>query len=67
MQEYIVYSGEGFTQDALGEEVQNLQILGFYQAENKADAIRQSLEDFDEDAFPLRIAILVMHDAIRND
>lgn len=38
MNEYIFYTKEGFTQSPNGEDVENLQILGFEKAENKENA-----------------------------
>lgn len=45
MNEYIFYTAEGFTQAPNGEDVENLQILGFAKANNENKAFISLLQE----------------------
>lgn len=45
MNEYVIYTPQGFTQSPTNEEVENCQILGFVKAYNIEQARLQLMED----------------------
>ncbi len=47
MNKYIFYTFEGFTQSPNGDDVENLQILGFESAPAKDEALRNLLNNND--------------------
>ena len=47
MNKYIFYTFEGFTQSPNGDDVENLQILGFESASTKDEALHNLLNNND--------------------
>lgn len=48
MKKYIVITTDGYTEDKDGNHVENAQVLGWYRAENKQNAIKQARNELKE-------------------